>query len=226
MSSLHLFFRDYTGAFFAAALIFLAYVAIVLPSSWGKWIQDLFRLHGQIEIDGKVLYAKSWHDLATVGVLASALLALRYFLSNTLFRILARGMGIRNSFSQPQIEHKCQVGEISGNERQEQAWMVLYYTFSFSAGITMVRKYIGFTLNNVWLEYPQIYYPWDFKLFYLVQCAFYVSLIVIVLIEVGINEGIDDIETPEGFVGNAFCRNEEERGIRMVIQIMDDVDNP
>lgn len=90
----------------------------------------------------------------------------------------------------------------------------------------MVRKYIGFTLNNVWLEYPQIYYPWDFKLFYLVQCAFYVSLIVTVLIEVGVNEGFDGIETPEGFVGNAFCRDEGEIGIRMAIQIMDDVDNP
>lgn len=68
-------------------------------------------------MDGEVLYAKSWHDIATVGVLASILLALRYFLSNTLFRILAHGMGIRNNFSQPQIEHKCQVGEVNGNER-------------------------------------------------------------------------------------------------------------
>ena len=109
MSPLHLFFRDYTGAFFAAFILLLTYLAIVLPSSSGQWVHNLFQLHGMVEVDGKRVYTKSVNDIATVGMLTSILLALRYFLSNTLFRIITQKMGIQNSVDQPQIEHKCEV---------------------------------------------------------------------------------------------------------------------
>lgn len=187
MSPIHLFFRDYTGTFFAILLIVSLYFAMILPSSSSKWLKDFFRLHGEVEIDGQQLFAKSIHDIQTVFSLAVLLLTLRYFLSNTLFRLIAQVMNIHNSLDQPHIEHKCEVNSSHGLHSQEQAWLVLYYTFSFSAGITIIRKYIGFTLNNVWLEYPQLYYPWDFKLFYLTQCSFYVTLIVVLFIEVETN---------------------------------------
>lgn len=107
MSPLHLFFRDYTGTFFAIALILSLYVAMIFPNSF---IAGFFQLHGKVILEGKTLYAKSIHDIQTVITFATLLLTLRYFLSNTLFRLLAKTMGIRNSPSQPQIEHKCEVG--------------------------------------------------------------------------------------------------------------------
>ena len=62
---------------------------------------------------------------------------------------------------------------------------MLYYTFSFTTGITIIRKYIGFSLNNVWKDYPQLLYPWGFKLFYLTQCAFYFQCLLLLFTEVG-----------------------------------------
>lgn len=62
--------------------------------------------------------------------------------------------------------------------------MVLYYTYSFSAGISLIYKYVGFSMKNVWLEYPVLSYPLDFKVFYMVQCAFYFHLIVLLFTEV------------------------------------------
>ena len=106
MSPLHLFFRDYTGTFFAIALVVSLYSAMIFPNSF---IASFFQLHGQVTIEGRTLYAKSIHDIQTVITFATLLLTLRYFLSNTLFRLLAKTMGIRNSPSQPQIEHKCEV---------------------------------------------------------------------------------------------------------------------
>ena len=106
MSPLHLFFRDYTGTFFAIVLVLSLYVAMIFPDSF---IASFFQLHGKVVLEGKTLYAKSIHDIQTVITFATLLLTLRYFLSNTLFRLLAKTMGIRNSPSQPQIEHKCEV---------------------------------------------------------------------------------------------------------------------
>lgn len=62
--------------------------------------------------------------------------------------------------------------------------MVLYYTFSFSTGLSLISKYVGFSMKNVWLEYPVLTYPTDFKVFYLIQCAFYFHLIVLLFTEV------------------------------------------
>ena len=112
MSSIHLFFRDYTGVFFAVLLIVSLYFAMILPTSSSQWLKDFFRLHGAVVIDGKPLFAKSMHDIQTVFSLAVILLTLRYFLSNTLFRLIAHVMGIHNSPEQPQIEHKCEVNDV------------------------------------------------------------------------------------------------------------------
>ena len=62
--------------------------------------------------------------------------------------------------------------------------MVLYYTFSFSTGLSLVYKYVGFSMKNVWLGYPVLTYPTDFKVFYMIQCAFYFHLIVLLFTEV------------------------------------------
>lgn len=62
--------------------------------------------------------------------------------------------------------------------------MVLYYTFSFSTGLSLISKYVGFSMKNVWLEYPVLTYPMDFKVFYMIQCAFYFHLIVLLFTEV------------------------------------------
>ena len=39
-------------------------------------------------------------------------------------------------------------------------------------------------MKNVWLEYPVLTYPMDFKVFYMIQCAFYFHLIVLLFTEV------------------------------------------
>lgn len=120
MSPLHLFFRDYTGTFFTIALILSLYVAMIFPDSF---IARFFQLHGKVILEGKTLYAKSIHDIQTVITFATLLLTLRYFLSNTLFRLLAKTMGIRNSPSQPQIEHKCEVGSPpASHPRSKRGW--------------------------------------------------------------------------------------------------------
>ena len=114
MSPIHLFFRDYTGTFFAILLIVSLYFAMILPSSSSQWLKDFFRLHGEVEIDGQQLFAKSIHVIQTVFSLAVLLLTLRYFLSNTLFRLIAQVMNIHNSLDQPHIEHKCEVNSSHG----------------------------------------------------------------------------------------------------------------
>lgn len=35
------------------------------------------------------------------------------------------------------------------------------------------------------MEYPQLLYPWGFKLFYLTQCAFYCQCLILLFTEVG-----------------------------------------
>ena len=39
-------------------------------------------------------------------------------------------------------------------------------------------------MKNVWLEYPVLTYPMGFKVFYMIQCAFYFHLIVLLFTEV------------------------------------------
>ena len=39
-------------------------------------------------------------------------------------------------------------------------------------------------MKNVWLDYPVLTYPTDFKVFYMIQCAFYFHLIVLLFTEV------------------------------------------
>ena len=84
---------------------------------------------------------------------------------------------------------------------------MLYYLFSFSAGITVIRRHIGFTLNNVWLEYPQLYYTWDFKVFYLAQCSFYVMSVIVLFIEVHALIIDSHAEASKGHVGDALRRH-------------------
>ena len=173
-SPLHLFFRDYTGTITTIILITTCYFVIVLPSSWTQWLQPFLQLHGSTLTDTAVLYKKDMKDICTLTSLVLLLIVIRDFLCNTLFKHIAHWLKIQNTPEKPQSIHKC----------EEQSWLVLYYVFSFSTGLTLIRKYIGFRLNNVWEDYPVLLLPWDYKLFYMVQCAFYFQAIILLFIEV------------------------------------------
>ncbi|KAK8832049.1 hypothetical protein WA577_005146, partial [Blastocystis sp. JDR] len=173
MSPLHLFFRDHTGTIFTIVTIAVCYFAILFPEPVSRWLSSFFTLHGAIYSSDGVVYEKDIRDICTVVGLTVGLTVLRYFLCHTLFRLIAKWLHIEDTLEKPQLVHKT----------EEQAWLVLYYTFSFTTGVTIIRKYIGFSLNNVWKDYPQLLYPWGFKLFYLTQCAFYFQCLLLLFTE-------------------------------------------
>ena len=66
-------------------------------------------MHGGRVIDGNYEYQKDIKDIYTVITLTIMLTVLRYFLCNTLFRLIATSLKIENTLEKPQAVHKTEV---------------------------------------------------------------------------------------------------------------------
>lgn len=121
MSSVHLFFRDYTGTIVTVLLIICCYVAIILPEEWSQWLYPFFILHGGVYKDGVFFYQKDIKDICTVISLTILLTVIRYFLCNTIFRLVARVLKIENTLEKTQVVHKTEVYHMKEFQRRNNA---------------------------------------------------------------------------------------------------------
>ena len=76
---------------------------------------------------------------------------------------------------------------------------MLYYICSFTFGFKLVRYDLQYSLDNAWLNYPHIYVPFEYKLYYLIQLSFYFHQLVVISVEVCLSLfWINLVEAQEG----------------------------
>ncbi|ORZ29747.1 TLC domain-domain-containing protein [Catenaria anguillulae PL171] len=115
------------------------------------------------------LYAKGPADLA-------------FILGGVLFWTLARALTIDYLLKPLGKRLGCRRSLI--DRFGEQGWLVIYYSLSFSIGLSFARAapYWRNTMH-FWTNYPHAHLAGDFKVYYLAQLAFWIQQLLVIHIE-------------------------------------------
>jgi len=131
---------------------------------------------------GQVVYASGRDDLIFVGYFILALMALRHFFGNYVVKPLAR-------------LHLGQHREMNVHKVAENVWFFLWYLLAFLGGLSIQYgtqwwlgsyTYLGGPADwtsHIWRGYPFLYHSPITKLYYLLEGAYWCSMIFVTLIE-------------------------------------------
>ena len=127
--------------------------------------------------DGTVLYGKGVDDVPVVVFLVLCMFCCRYLVTEYVFAPLAHLMGTQ----------KKKKGSFL-----DMGWQFVWYTASWLASAYFVSTETGFVFDNMWKgqnnpnleDTPQhLYISWSFKLYYLAELAFWLSMIFTTVLE-------------------------------------------
>ena len=130
-----------------------------------------------IKKDGTTLYGKGVHDIPVVAFLMVCLFCARYLITEYLFRPLAHVMGTQRK---------------KKGSFLDMGWQTVWYTASWLASAYFVSTETNFDFTNMWKgqnnpnieDSPQhIFITWEFKLYYLAEIAFWLSMIFTTVLE-------------------------------------------
>jgi len=174
---------------------FIFIVIIILMGQNNPQFRKFYRLQYKNEETG--LYTKGFDDIYFVAFWIIALLFLRWFIQATFLTGLAWLMGVKGSKKLTKFK--------------EAGYFGMWHSFILSWGFSTVLP-LGwlFDIKNHWAGYPHVVFGWDFKFFYLIQSAFWVSCIFVILIEEKRKDFIQMIAhhfVTTGLLSFSYCMN-------------------
>jgi len=167
------------GLFQAEKFVWLSYAVKVTSANVGtiKSTSDGRPVHV-----GDTVYTAGLNDIYFVGYWILVLMSLRHFASSFIIKPLARAIMRRKN-------------EMNVHKVAENFWLFLWYLCAWLAGLAIqygsVWWFGGATMlggradwsSHLWIGYPYIYHTATMKLYYLLEGAFWTSLILVTLIE-------------------------------------------
>jgi len=116
------------------------------------------------------LYTKGIEDLYFVTFLCFALMFLRWLVQSTVLMGIARLFGIKNP--------------IKLTKFKEAGYFFIWHStiWIYSFAVIMPENWL-FDMTQHWAGYPHLWFRWQFKLIYLMQFAFWISCVFVLLIE-------------------------------------------
>jgi acyl-CoA-dependent ceramide synthase len=126
--------------------------------------------------DGTVLYGKGSKDINLIIFLVLCIFCGRYIVTEFIFRPLAKALGTK----------KKKVLSF-----MDMGWQLIWYTGSWVASGWFVYTQTNFDINNMFREQngmsvetnPHLALSWDFKMYYMAEIAFWLSMILTTVLE-------------------------------------------
>ena len=152
---------------YAGAIVVAVCAARALGLAFGGVVRKMTMLQAHV---GGGVHGKTLDDAYTVAFMILSLFFARMILTACLFGPLADALSVarkkRDSFL-------------------EMGWQCVWYTLSFHASMYFVAKEVGFDVDRCWVgqnaphaENPHVFVSAEFKAFYLLEIAFWVSMII------------------------------------------------
>ena len=164
---------------FSAVFVLLTLLLFnVLPSGHPlNYAEDMLTLAYPVtKNDGTVLYGKGSKDIQLIIFLVLCMFCGRYLITEFIFSPLAKVLGTQKKKVQ---------------SFQDMGWQLIWYTGSWVASGWFVYTQTNFDINNMFKGQngksvetnPHLALSWDFKLYYMAEIAFWLSMILTTVLE-------------------------------------------